>query len=170
MKAAKVYLKHRCLWNAFCFCPVLLSLMIYITVTIDVNLINLHAFVSSLSKSIKTMQHIVFHPLREKCPNTEFFLVSIFPHVDWIWRDTPYLSVFSPNAGKYGLGKTPNLDSFYAVRYVDIDETLYPYRGHICIKQYNLNKPAKDGFLYHSLYDSLVQYTYFTLSPNPNPT
>ena len=24
----------------------------------------------------------------------------IFPHSDWIQRDTPYLSVFSPNAGK----------------------------------------------------------------------
>ena len=29
----------------------------------------------------------------EKCPNTEFFLVSIFPH--------SYLSVFSTNAGNY---------------------------------------------------------------------
>ena len=29
-------------------------------------------------------------------------LVRIFPHSDWIRRDTPYLSVFSPNAGKYG--------------------------------------------------------------------
>ena len=27
-------------------------------------------------------------PLREKCPNTEFFLVLIFPHSDWIRRDT----------------------------------------------------------------------------------
>ena len=26
-------------------------------------------------------------------------LVNIFPHSDWIWRDTPYLSEFSPNAG-----------------------------------------------------------------------
>ena len=39
--------------------------------------------------------------LREKCPNTEFFQVRIFPHSDWIRWDTPYLSVFSPNAGKY---------------------------------------------------------------------
>ena len=30
------------------------------------------------------------------------FLVLIFPHSDWIRRDTPYLPVFSPNAGKYG--------------------------------------------------------------------
>ena len=26
--------------------------------------------------------------LREKCPNTEFFRVRIFPHSDWIRRDT----------------------------------------------------------------------------------
>ena len=30
------------------------------------------------------------------------FLVSIFQHSDWIRRDTPYLSVFSPNARKCG--------------------------------------------------------------------
>ena len=38
--------------------------------------------------------------LREKCPNTEFFRVRIFLHVDLIWR-------FSPNTGKYGPEKTP---------------------------------------------------------------
>ena len=35
-------------------------------------------------------------PLREKCPNAEFFLVSRF--------------IFSPNTGKYGQEKTPYLD------------------------------------------------------------
>ena len=30
------------------------------------------------------------------------FLVLIFPHSNWIKRDTPFLSVFSPNAGIYG--------------------------------------------------------------------
>ena len=44
--------------------------------------------------------------LREKCPNTEFFLVPIFPHSDWIRRDTEYPSVSSRNAGKYGPEKT----------------------------------------------------------------
>ena len=29
------------------------------------------------------------------------FLVRIFPHLDWIWRDMEYLSWFSPKAGKY---------------------------------------------------------------------
>ena len=33
------------------------------------------------------------------------FLVRIFPHSDWIQRNTPYLSVFSPNTAKYGPGK-----------------------------------------------------------------
>ena len=52
--------------------------------------------------------------MREKCPNTEFFLVRIFPYSDWTRRDTPYLSIFSPNAGKYGPEKTPYLDTFLA--------------------------------------------------------
>ena len=30
------------------------------------------------------------------------FLVLIFPHSDWIRRDTAYLSIFSPNVGKCG--------------------------------------------------------------------
>ena len=54
--------------------------------------------------------------LYEKCPNMEFFLVCIFPHSDWIQTDTLYLSVFSPNAGKYGPEKTPYLDTFHTVR------------------------------------------------------
>ena len=29
------------------------------------------------------------------------FLVHIFPHSDWLMRDTEYLSAFSPKAGKY---------------------------------------------------------------------
>ena len=53
--------------------------------------------------------------LREKCPNTELFLVRIFPHSDWIRRGTKYLSVFSPNAGKYGPQISPYLDTFHAV-------------------------------------------------------
>ena len=51
----------------------------------------------------------------EMCPNTEFFLVHIFPHSDWIRRDTSYLSIFSPNAGKYRPEKIPYLDTFHAV-------------------------------------------------------
>ena len=43
--------------------------------------------------------------LREKCPNTEFFLACVFPHSDRIF----------PTAGKYGPEKTPYLDNFHAV-------------------------------------------------------
>ena len=35
--------------------------------------------------------HLV--PLREKCPNTELFMVRIFSHLDYIRRDTSYLSL-----------------------------------------------------------------------------
>ena len=51
----------------------------------------------------------------EKSSNPEFFLVRIFPHSDWIRRDTPCLSAFSPNAGKYGPKKTPYLVNFNAL-------------------------------------------------------
>ena len=44
----------------------------------------------------------------EMYPTTEFFLVRIFPNLEWIWRDT--------NAGKYGPEKTPHLDTFHAVK------------------------------------------------------
>ena len=40
------------------------------------------------------------------------FLVRIFPHSDWIRRDTSYLSVFSPNAGKYELEKNSVFGQF----------------------------------------------------------
>ena len=40
-----------------------------------------------------------------------FFWSVFFPHSSWIWRDTLYLFVFSPNAGIYGPGKTPYFDT-----------------------------------------------------------
>ena len=55
------------------------------------------------------------NPLCETCLNTEIFLVHIFSHWGWIRRDTKYLSVFSPNAGKYRPEKTSSLDTFHAV-------------------------------------------------------
>ena len=54
-------------------------------------------------------------PLREKCSNKAFFLVRIFRYLDWIRRFTKYLSVFSPNTGKYGPEKTPYLNTFHTV-------------------------------------------------------
>ena len=59
--------------------------------------------------------HIDLHSLRKKCINTELFLVRIFLYSDLIRRDTPYLSVFSPNTGKYGPKIIPFLETFHAV-------------------------------------------------------
>ena len=53
--------------------------------------------------------------MRKKCLNTKFFLVRIFAHSHWIRRDTEYLLVFSPNAGKYGPEKTLYLATFHEV-------------------------------------------------------
>ena len=54
--------------------------------------------------------------LREENKNLEFFLVSKFPYLNWIQWLTLYISIFSPNTGKYGPGKTPNLDTFHVLR------------------------------------------------------
>ena len=42
------------------------------------------------------------------------FLVCIFPHSDWLPRDTPYLHIQS-TCGKIRTRKTPNTDTFHAV-------------------------------------------------------
>ena len=59
--------------------------------------------------------NFTLHALPEKCPNTEFFLVRILSHSDWIGRDAPYLSVFSPTAGKHRTEKAPYFGSFWKV-------------------------------------------------------
>ena len=56
-----------------------------------------------------------------------------------------------------------NAKARYPSPYLAINETLYPYRGHINFKQYNLSKPTKYGMLYRSICDLLVQYANFTL-------
>ena len=47
--------------------------------------------------------------LREKCPNTELFLVRIFPHSDWIRRDTEYLPEITPYLGTFHAVRTSEL-------------------------------------------------------------
>ena len=56
-----------------------------------------------------------------------------------------------------------NAPARYPSFYLAIDETLYPYQGHIGFKQYNLNKPSKYGLLYRSLCDSSLPYSYYLL-------
>ena len=49
------------------------------------------------------------------------FLVRIFPHLDWIRRDTPNLSVFCQNSGKYGpekLGTRPLFTQWVLLTYL----------------------------------------------------
>ena len=48
---------------------------------------------------------------------------------------SPYLSVFSLNAGKYGPEKNPYLDTFYSVRYwASLDYFQWCNQGIICQK------------------------------------
>ena len=51
-------------------------------------------------------------------------LVHFFPHLDRIWRDTEYLSAFSPNAGNCGM--TPNTDTFHEVVVSDANLPWWP--------------------------------------------
>ena len=65
----------------------------------------MHCICSNVLWSFVVVQFIKTS-LREKCLNTEFLLVGIFPHSDWIRRDTENLSVFSSNVEKYRPEKT----------------------------------------------------------------
>ena len=47
--------------------------------------------------------------MREKCPNTELFLVRIFLYS---------VRIFGLNTGKYGPEITPYLDTFHAVCFI----------------------------------------------------
>ena len=76
---------------------------------------------------------MVLLSLPENCPNTEFFLVRIFPHLDWIRKDKEYLYVFSPNVGIYGPKKTPYLDTFHAV-FISIYLFLFSDQGCTRVK------------------------------------
>ena len=48
-------------------------------------------------------------------------------------------------------------------KYMAIDETLYPMRTQVSMKQYNKSKPAKYGLLFRSINDSKFPYTYSTV-------
>ena len=65
-------------------------------------------------------------PLQAKCPNTEFFLVHVFPHIDWIQRFTEQMFLISSNTAKYGPEKTAYLDTSRAVPTFTIVKTLLP--------------------------------------------
>ena len=58
-------------------------------------------------------------------------------------RDTEYLSVFSPNAGKYGPEKTPYLDTFHAVCFsstdAHVEDVATDCYGHLFVERLNLD-------------------------------
>ena len=56
--------------------------------------------------------HLLKATMREKCPNTEFFLV----HKVTIKNANDQISVFSPDIGKSTPEKTPYLDTFHAAK------------------------------------------------------
>ena len=95
------------------------------------------------------METSLLQSLCKKCPNTEFFLLRIFPHSNWIQRDTKYLSVFSPNGGKYGPEKTPYFGTFHAVSH------LRDVQGKDVFEL---------GFLKKCQYDELIHRQIFGLS------
>ena len=47
--------------------------------------------------------------------------------------------------------------------FLSIDETLYPMRIQVVMKQYNPNKPAKYGLLFKSFNDARFPFTYNSL-------
>ena len=54
------------------------------------------------ARSVVDMSPIVTIYTRSKVFLIEVFLFRIFPHLDWIGRDTECIFIFSPNATKYG--------------------------------------------------------------------
>ena len=55
------------------------------------------------------------------------FLVRISPHLDWIRRDALYLSVFSPNGGKYGPEKLRIRTLFTQSRLSKFERKIFVY-------------------------------------------
>ena len=72
---------------------------------------DLNYYILLLIYRILSKFHSKLLPLSGSCISTvksvriRSFPVRIFPHPDWKRIDTEYLSVFSPNAGKYGKEK-----------------------------------------------------------------
>ena len=65
----------------------------------------LHLWFPYITCDMATRTSIVPHC--EKGVRIWSFLVRTFPHSDWITRFTKYISIFSPNSGKYGPEKIP---------------------------------------------------------------
>ena len=71
-------------------------------------IINVQIFIGSVQAKVGVINRIL---CKQKQPPEVFCFYK-----KGVRRDTPYLFVFHPNMGKYGLEKTPYLDTFHAVR------------------------------------------------------
>ena len=73
-----------------------------------------------------------WNSLRENCPYLELFWPA-FSRVRTEYGEIQYLSVFSPNAGKYGKIRTritPNTDTFYAVLTTNLNSSQEIFQLH----------------------------------------
>ena len=86
-------------------------------------------------------------------------LIRIFPHSDWIRRDTPYLSIFSPNAGKYRLEKL-------RIRTLSTQWYFRKKLHHLC--DMILNTPLHDCLSVESSYfrEKFQQFSSFCMNGN----
>ena len=74
-----VFLKICCMFSEYLFLRTSLDGCFWSSLVVDIVAFKLQS----------KMFNFLHNSLHEKCPNTEFFLVRIFPHFDWIRRDTP---------------------------------------------------------------------------------
>ena len=67
-----------------------------------------HVLIFALKTLSNSDWFVLCSALRKKCPYSELFWYTFFPHLDGIRKDTEYLSVFSPNARKCGKNADQN--------------------------------------------------------------
>ena len=88
------------------------------------------------------------------------FLVRLFPHLDWIRRVAEYLSVFSPNTGKYRPEKPPIQPFFTQCKiYIRLRSDLNPKSKRF--------KNARSCFIWWLFYDFLYFFDDFLSDSYP---
>ena len=112
------------------------------------------------------LKDVCYLSLREKYPLFGVFPVRISPHSDWIRRDTPYLSVFRPNAGKYGPEKL-RIQTFFTqcILLPKLAELSLPWRGVIAYYQRGVCVPRPSALGPRLLSSALISST---LGPQNN--
>ena len=77
--------------------------------------------------------------LHEKCPNTEFLMVRIFPYLDWIWRFTACVNLRIQS--KYRKIRTRKNSVFghfsRSVKLTELWFSFYCSEGYFCLRHMN---------------------------------